>query len=264
MVLPQLAQAEESETWDFSTILAQLSRVYDNPNKVQEAEDKLLSLRQGTDSIPAYISKFERVLYEAHGQDWPDINKISIFRNGLSSTVRNRLSQQLNLPSKYPDFIRIVQQLAGHSSGSTPTTLARSDSHSGNSHSYSQSRTPQVLQRSSDAMDLSTIGINAIDIGPAEVANAITIANIDLPQAPSITPELREQYRSEGQCVRCGSYDHWVGSCRLKPARKQTGKRIPASMDFSEVDPYAINVDSGSDSGWDTGAELERLQRGEI
>ncbi|KIM93062.1 hypothetical protein OIDMADRAFT_64132, partial [Oidiodendron maius Zn] len=47
MVLPQLAQAEESESWDYNTILAQLSRVYDNPNKIQEAEDRLLSLQQG-------------------------------------------------------------------------------------------------------------------------------------------------------------------------------------------------------------------------
>jgi hypothetical protein len=124
MVLPQLAQAEESETWDYNTILGQLSRVYDNPNKVQEAEDKLLSLRQGTDSIPVYISKFERVLYEARGQDWPDINKISIFRNGLSSTIRNRLSQQLTLPSRYPDFIQVTQQLSGRSSSFvTPSNI---------------------------------------------------------------------------------------------------------------------------------------------
>ena len=108
MVLPQLGQVEESNVWDYNTILDQLARVYDNPNKVQEAEDKLLSLRQGLDPVPTYILKFERVLYKARGQNWPDINKISIFRNGLSSTIRSRLSQQLNLPQRYPDFVRIV------------------------------------------------------------------------------------------------------------------------------------------------------------
>jgi hypothetical protein len=67
MVLPQLGQAEESGIWDYNSILNQLARVYDNPNKVQEAEDKLLSLRQGMDSVPTFISNFERVLYEARG-----------------------------------------------------------------------------------------------------------------------------------------------------------------------------------------------------
>ena len=42
MVLPQLSQAEVSEAWDYKTILDQLIRVHDNPNKVQEAEDRLL------------------------------------------------------------------------------------------------------------------------------------------------------------------------------------------------------------------------------
>jgi hypothetical protein len=67
MVLPQLSQAEESQQWNFTTILDQLARVYNNPNKVQEAEDKLLALKQGTDSLSTYVAKFERVLYEARG-----------------------------------------------------------------------------------------------------------------------------------------------------------------------------------------------------
>ena len=93
MVLPQLSYAEHTQSWDYQTILDQLSRVYDNPNKQSEAEDKLHALRQGNDSLPAYIAKFERTLYEANGQSWPDINKISSFRNGLNSAIRSRLAQ---------------------------------------------------------------------------------------------------------------------------------------------------------------------------
>jgi len=115
MVLPQLAQAETTSP-DYNTILDQLVRVYDNPNKIQEAEDKLFALKQGADSALVYIAKYERLLYEAHGQNWPDVNKISIFRNGLNSTIRNRLAQQLTLPSTYSGFVRIIQQLAGRSS----------------------------------------------------------------------------------------------------------------------------------------------------
>jgi hypothetical protein len=105
--------------------------VYDNPNKIQEAKDKLFNLRQGSESIPLYIAKFKRLLYEAKGQDWPDLNKISTFRNGLSSTVRNRLTQQLTLPREYSKFIRVVQKLAGSSrpapSFTSPPVQARGD-----------------------------------------------------------------------------------------------------------------------------------------
>ena len=41
MVLPQFSYAETSYVYNYKSILSQLSRVYNNPNKVQEAEDKL-------------------------------------------------------------------------------------------------------------------------------------------------------------------------------------------------------------------------------
>src|SRR3984957_20808316 len=141
MVLPQLGQVEELQQWDFTTILDQLARVYDNPNKVQEAEDKLLALKQGTDSLLTYVAKFERVLYKARGQSWLDVNKISAFQNGLNSTIRGRLAQQLNLPRTYAEFTRVVQQLAGRSFAS--------------SSSPSSSHLPSA--RNGEPMDISTI-----------------------------------------------------------------------------------------------------------
>ena len=216
MVLPQLAHAEASKSWKFSTILDQLERVYDNPNKVQEAEDKLYTLKQGTDTVPAYVAKFERVLYEARGQDWPDVNKISTFRNGLNSTIRNRLAQQLNLPRKYPDFVRIVQQLAGrvshaHSSGN------------GNSHSHI------------DPMD-TTAG--AINVGAIDVRSSSPPSSL---RARSISPQRREQYRAEGRCVRCGSLDHWVGICPLLSYTSGKGKVVKTPDDDSDGSSDSFN-----------------------
>ncbi|KAL5327967.1 hypothetical protein ACEPPN_005673 [Leptodophora sp. 'Broadleaf-Isolate-01'] len=43
-VQAMLSQATEV-SHDYNTILDQLTRVYDNPNKVQEAEDKLYTLK---------------------------------------------------------------------------------------------------------------------------------------------------------------------------------------------------------------------------
>ena len=68
IVLPQLSQAKSSQVWDYNTILEQLTRVYDNPNKRQEAKDKLYRLKQGTYSLLIYVTKFERIHYEASSE----------------------------------------------------------------------------------------------------------------------------------------------------------------------------------------------------
>ena len=213
MVLPQLYQAEESQVWNYITILDQLTRV----NKVQEAEDKLLAIKQGTDSIPAYVAKFERVLYEARGQDWPDVNKISTFWNGLNSVIRNRLAQQLNPPRKYPDFVLVVQQLAGQTS-QAPTSGSNG---SGNHQNHYHHGEP-------------------MEVG---IINAIHV--LSPPQrARSISPTLRGQYRLQGRCVRCGSYDHWVRSCPLQPYASGEGEMaIEAQDNDSEGSSASLNLD---------------------
>lgn len=144
MVLPQLNYAEDNADWDYQMILDQLTRVYDNPNKIQEAEDRLLSLKQGDDNLTTYVAKFERILYEARSQTWPDAVKISTFRRGLGPTIKNRLIQQLNLPTDYPGFLRVVQQLAGHSNQSQP---------------HSQPTAPKPPARFSDPMDVTAINV---------------------------------------------------------------------------------------------------------
>lgn len=109
MVFPQLVAARESGQYNFEAILDPLTRVYDNPNKVHKAEDRLLSIQQDTsNSVIAYISRFDRLLYEVKGQNWSDVTKISILRKSLALSIKYRLSQQLNLPQVYLNFLKVV------------------------------------------------------------------------------------------------------------------------------------------------------------
>lgn len=271
-VLPQLAHAERNSTWECDSILQQLIRVYDNPNKVQEAEDKLLGIKQGTDSIPTYIAKFERVLYEASGQDWPDINKISVFRNGLSSTVRNRLNQQLNLPQRYPDFIRIVQQLAGrgHSFPDAP----------GAGHTFQPRAIAQRAQPAHDAMDLNTVQFNQLNLADARATferRDRAVQRRIAQRARPVSPTRRQQYRDEGRCVRCGGIGHWVAHCPFKAASQkqmvQLARLAQAEYDRDIRDGESTDPNDAFDSrNWDTedensddfDDELGQLQRGEL
>jgi len=113
MVLPQLSDAEAQGIWDCQSILSQLGRVYENPNQRQEAEDALHNLMQGDkESLASYVAKFERILYEAKAQDWPDNVKISTLRTGLNLTTRRALSTQLSIPESYHGFLRTIQHLS--------------------------------------------------------------------------------------------------------------------------------------------------------
>lgn len=195
MVLPQLAEAEKQKRWDYSAILDQLSRVYSNPNQRQEAEDALHHLRQtDKEHLPAYLAKFERLLYEAEAQDWPDSVKISTLRSGLNSSIRKALATQLSLPASYSGFLRMVQQL------SRRQLIYTYDSHS-------------QQQQSGDKMDIGCIEVGALQRAP--IPRSVTPPTPT--RARSVSPSQRYQWRQAGNCVRCGSNSHWVSQCTQLP-----------------------------------------------
>ncbi|EKD12076.1 hypothetical protein MBM_09755 [Drepanopeziza brunnea f. sp. 'multigermtubi' MB_m1] len=142
MVLTQLALAQNSGNWDYNTLLDQLALAYDNLNKIQEAEDKLLACKQGTDALYIYT--------------WLDANKIIAFRNGLNSIIRTRLNGQLTLPTTYTEYVHVTQQLRRSSGSSGP---------SGPSHGFPRPSAPLPQNRlrtstgplPGDPMDLSAV-----------------------------------------------------------------------------------------------------------
>ena len=66
--------------------------------------------------------------------------KINYFKAGLSTTLKNRLSQQLDLPSTYSDFLKTIQRLD-----------RRAD------HTYSAGGGQKPQHGGSNKMDLSNI-----------------------------------------------------------------------------------------------------------
>lgn len=191
----QLATAEESQSWDFNTILDALTRIHDNPNKTNEAAERLHTIKQGDTHVAAYTQKFERLLFEARGDKWDDIVKINYFKAGLSTTLKNRLSQQLDLPDTYSDFLKTVQRLD-----------RRSD------HTYPSTGGGKLTQNGGDKMDLSVNTISAIrPESPETRARA---------HARSASPSQRQLWRTNNCCVRCGESDHWVNSCPLAPYKE--------------------------------------------
>jgi hypothetical protein len=131
--------------------------------------------------------------------------------------IRNRLSEQLHLPRTYPDFVKVVQQLAGRSSLSS--SWRSIDPGPGTTK-------PSYGNHSSEPMDVTSINtIQPVYESPLRKAMDICAVAVDIAKpsygspsrARSISPARRDQLREEGKCVRCQAQDHWVSDCPLAP-----------------------------------------------
>jgi len=173
LVLPFVRQAQRNEDWKPLALLEHLQRIYDDPNKAKKAGQRLIELRQGTMGIGTYLPQFEKVLFEAGADAWPDNAKITTLVSGLNRDSRQRINGQLSLPADYNGFVRMLQTL-GNYFGTT-----------GSSHSNGNK--------------------NAMEWEPVKAAKARV--------APAVSREQRQAWRDKGKCVRCGSAKHWVKDC---------------------------------------------------
>lgn len=106
-----------------STLVFDLfDRIYEDPNKPARAADRLSKLTQGTDTLPRFLAKFERTLFEAGALNWPDSAKVAALRAGLNDFLKRKLDNQLSVPNGYKDFVHTLHQLSGRLKYTPPPT----------------------------------------------------------------------------------------------------------------------------------------------
>ena len=182
LVLAFMKKAEARGKWDPSALLEYLERLYDDPNKAKKAGQRLRELQQGSTSLTAYLPRFERTLFEAGADDWPDDAKITTLVGGLNKDTKQRLNGQLDLPTQYNAFVRTLLTL-GNQFGTQHMGMDKDKS-------------------------------SAMEWEQTKVAAAKV--------APAASSEQRQRWRDEGKCVRCGSKDHWVSKCNYQPTRNRS------------------------------------------
>jgi hypothetical protein len=118
-------------------------------------------------------------LYKARGHKWSDDRKIASFRYGLSATIKNRLAAQLELPTKYSQFLRVVQQLSSRSAFAPSTSSAPLAPRALPSSTHARPSNTRA-----DPIDLSQVEINTIrPVSPYRSSS---------PRARSTSPAIRD------------------------------------------------------------------------
>ncbi|EGZ76080.1 hypothetical protein NEUTE2DRAFT_146077 [Neurospora tetrasperma FGSC 2509] len=111
LVMPQVQQASELQVFDPQDLLDQLNRIYDDPHKVQQAENALYALRQGDEGFGLFMAKFERLLYKAKANLWTEPAKISLIRQALNKDTRKRAQLLRPVPVTYVDYVQKLKEV---------------------------------------------------------------------------------------------------------------------------------------------------------
>jgi hypothetical protein len=172
---------------------AELVRIFDDPNRQKNAEDQLFSIKQGKRSVTALVSQFQCLVIEA-GFKFDNPSLFGIFYKALNDEVKDELIKQAR-PTKLDEYflaaINIDDRLhqrrqERNANRSTP----RQNNGGSNNSSSSQSSGPTPME---------------IDATSNQPRGRLTEAE-------------KQRRRANNLCLYCGSADHKVKNCNIRPS----------------------------------------------
>jgi Ty3 transposon capsid-like protein len=175
-----------------------LKRAFSDPDKIGKALQQLSSLRQGHDSAETYASKFTQL---ARPIPLNELGLVHLFWLGLNGNVKDSLAP-LDRPQLLRDMItlaiRVDQRL-----------IDRAKEHNQEASSSYPKYHPTRTFLTHETKPRSSGG----DLSPANIQDVWT--NL---------PDKRRRYLTRlalNQCLYCGSNDHQVTDCPVKPSREE-------------------------------------------
>jgi hypothetical protein len=179
-----------------SKFLEYLETIFGNPNAKEQAAAKLRSMHQTPkEAFSSFLPKFELVLAEAGGSEWPDSAKINSLKGAINAELRKILIGNLFLPKTYHEFTAALRTIDSQMASERALTK-------GTSHEPAETSTEET-----DTMEW-------------EPARG-TVGNL---RARWASEEEMNRRRRKGLCFRCGKPGHMVSKCSLRPAEKPKGK----------------------------------------
>lgn len=184
---------------DYPEMLEYLERAFGDPDRTQNAQNKLFQLRQKHLDFSTYYAEFQRLALEA---EMPESALVPLLFQGISRELQDML---LHNPAPSTDYTTYTNHLQ---------TL---------DNRYRQHQ--QQMSRNRNNTRLSSQTANA-PIAQTPTANG---EPMDLSSARKTRTSFNSQGRRErGECFRCGEKGHLVAACPLpaptKPAQLREGR----------------------------------------
>lgn len=194
-----LNSSVDFDTLRFESFSDRFSAVFDHPNSSGSAENKLLSLQQGSRTVADYSIEFHTLAAEAR---WDEAALKAVFLRGLRDQLRDKLAAR-DVPADLSELISLVSRLDGRlrerraerTRRDSPASLSKPSFSSYSAHSVSRpsSFPPSSSVRTSSQEE------------PMQLGRA------------RLSPEERQRRIGAGQCLYCGKTGHIIPNCPVRP-----------------------------------------------
>lgn len=221
-----LRQAGDIDT--ISKLIAFLDATFEDPDPSGTAERELRSLRQGKTEFSAHLAKFQQLMAVLK---WEGAPKRCALIASLSDELKDVLSYHAELPTEFLKLVALLQAL---------------DNNIRIRATERKTLTAPVAKRNPPALS----GTPTASANPRDSwANPQYTGPAPMDLAAKKRQEDRQaqyaKWAAEGVCTKCGSPNHWRGSC---PRNPRNLKAAAAATATAATPPSTIPVAPTTDA----------------
>jgi len=186
---------------DYQQLLEYLEQAFGDPDRVQNAQNRLYNLKQKNQDFSVYFSEFQRLALEG---EMPEGALTPLLYQGISRELQDMLLHNAPASREFRPFSRHLQELD-------------------NRFRQHQQQTRRAGENNRTPATRSTVATPAAR-APAVTATAQTTLTRPDPDAMDLSAARQTQSgnrlygrKERGECYRCGSSEHRVANCPVPP-----------------------------------------------
>lgn len=186
---------------DYQQLLDYLEQAFGDPDRVQNAQNRLYNLKQKNQDFSVYFSEFQRLALEG---EMPESALTPLLYQGISRELQDMLLHSAPTSREFRLFSRHLQELDNRFRQHQQQTRRAGENN----------RTPTTRQiTATPAARLPAVTATVQTTLSRPDPNAMDLSASRRPP-PGYQPSGRKE---RGECYRCGSPNHRVANCPLPP-----------------------------------------------
>ena len=179
---------------NYGAFMTEFRLVFDHPPVGSDARSKLLTICQGNRSVAEYSVEFRLLAAEC---SWDDDALACIFRRGLNDSIKDQIL--LNQPNSLAELISLSLFVDDRLRAKRIERPSKDSQSLVKSHSLSITKTPPTFDKPPFSR------VKQDESEPMQIGRS------------RLTPEVRRQRIRDNLCLYCGSADHSIQMCSIRP-----------------------------------------------
>ena len=237
--------AKDTERFTLVNLFQEMDKSFDDPQKQNKALAELNAARQGGRDLRTFLSDFDRLILEARGWSWDDSVRKGFLKAALDKKYLRALIGSVE-SSEYREFCSDLQRIDNQLSEVANLDRRRPNQAPGSTNTAKDNPSSSG---GGDSMEWQPTGDTFVSAAKTRRKTG--------PPAKWVSKEELERRKENQLCLRCGSSEHYLRSCKYGPAKKpdsSKGKGVQAAATKSKKKKAKETCCGGDSDSEDSGS----------